>query len=356
MSLRLSAAVVLVFATVCARASAQAQDVLTYRGADRQQVLEEGARKEGQVVLYSAAIVNQALRPLQQAFTKKYPFIRMSFWRGDTEEIAAKLSAETRAGRIVADVVEGTGIGELAVQAGLTQPYFTPVVEEYPAQYRDPSGNWTSTRISYFGAAYNTKLVADDQVPKSYEDLLAPKWQGKLSWRIGTSSGTPLFITNLRLAWGEEKALKYFKALAAQKIVNFGSGSARTLVDRVIAGEYPIALNIFAHHPLISRAKGAPVNTVLLDPVPSTAGTMILPRIVAHPHAAMLLVDFILSKEGQEILAQAEYFPARPDVAPLDVLKPIVPSSAGVRENFITPEHLNGYTESSNALFQEFFR
>ena len=336
--------------------SAQAQDVLTYRGADRQQILEDGARKEGQVVLYSAAIVNQALRPLQQAFTKKYPFLKMTFWRGDTEEIAAKLSAETRAKNIVADVVEGTGIGELAVQAGLTQPYYTPAVEAYPDQYRDPAGNWTSTRISYFGAAYNTKMVTDDQAPRSYQDLLDPKWQGKLAWRIGTSSGTPLFITNLRLAWGEERARTFLKQLAAQKVVNFGSGSARTLVDRVIAGEYAVALNIFAHHPLISRAKGAPVNSVLFDPVPSTAGTMILPKTVAHPHAAMLLIDFILSKEGQEIFAKAEYFPVRPDVPPLDVLQPIVPSRAGIRENFITPENLNGLTESSNALFQEFFR
>ena len=67
-----------------------------------------------------------------------------------------------------------------------------------------------------------------------------------MSWRIGSASGTPLFLTNLRTAWGEEKANAYFKKLAEQKIVNFGAGSARTLVDRVIASEYPIALNIFA--------------------------------------------------------------------------------------------------------------
>ena len=334
----------------------RAQAVLNYKGDDRQKVLEEGARKEGQVVLYSAAIVNQALRPLSTAFMKKYPFIKMSFWRGDTEEIAAKLSAETRANNIVADVVEGTGIGELAVEAGLTQAYYTPLVEDYPTQYRDPRGQWTSTRVSYFGMAWNTKQVADADVPKSYEDLLDPKWKGKLAWRIGTSSGTPLFITNLRLAWGEQKARAYLEKLAQQKLVNFGSGSARTLVDRVIAGEFPIALNIFAHHPLISKAKGAPVGSRLLDPAPSTAGTMVLPKVVQHPHAALLLVDFILSKEGQEILAKAEYFPARPDVPPLDVLAPIVPSKAGVPENFVSSENLNKYTESSNAIFQELFR
>lgn len=183
-------------------------------------------------------------------------------------------------------------------KSGLTLPFTTPATDALPEMYRDPRGNWVSTRVSYFAIAYNTKMVPPDQVPKSYDDLLDPRWKGKLAWRIGTSSGTPLFITTIRLSRGEEKANEYFDRLAQQKMINFGSGSARTLVDRVIAGEFPIALNIFAHHPLISKAKGAPVNTQLLDPVPSTAGTMIVPKGVRHPYAAMLLADFIVSQEG----------------------------------------------------------
>jgi iron(III) transport system substrate-binding protein len=182
---------------------------------------------------------------------------------------------------------EGTGVGDLAVGAGLTQPYYTPMVEALPEHYRDPRSHWTSTRISYFSIAYNTRLVPPDQAPKSYDALTDPRWRGKLAWRIGTASGAPLFITTIRLARGEEQAAAFFRRLAAQKLVNFGSGSARTLVDRVIAGEFPIALNIFAHHPLISRAKGAPVDSRLMDPVPSTAGTMIIPKGVRHQYAAL---------------------------------------------------------------------
>jgi iron(III) transport system substrate-binding protein len=144
--------------------------------------------------------------------------------------------------------------------------------------------------------------------------------------------------------------------LATQKIINFGSGSARTLVDRVVAGEFPIALNIFAHHPLISKAKGAPVNSQLLDPVPTTAATIGVPKGVRHPHAALLLIDFILSKEGQEILARAEYFPARPDVLPLPEVGPVVPAAAGVRDNFVSPEALIRQTEGSEAIYQKLFR
>jgi ABC-type Fe3+ transport system substrate-binding protein len=333
-----------------------AQEILTSRAANREQLILDGARKEGRVVLYSAAIVNQAQRPLAQAFMKKYPFVKMSFWRGDTEEIVAKVSAEIRANNLVADLVEGTGIGELAVESKLAQPYYSAQADALPQRYRDPSGHWVGTRLSYFSIAYNTRLVPPDQVPKTYNDLLDPRWRGKLAWRIGTSSGTPLFLTSIRLTRGEAKAKEYFQKLAAQKVVNFGSGSARTLVDRVIAGEFPIALNIFAHHPLISRAKGAPVNSQLMDPVPSTAGTMIIPKGVRNPHAALLLAEFIVSQEGQRILAGADYFPIRPDVPPKDVLAPVIPARAGISELFVTPDQLHEYTESSSKIFDEMFR
>jgi iron(III) transport system substrate-binding protein len=347
-------AAALVIAIGCSGAGAQ--DILLSRASDRDKTIMEGARKEGQVVFYSAMIVNQALRPLADAFMKKYPFVKMTFWRGDTEEIVDKLAAEERAHNVVADVVEGTGVGDLAVGAGLTQPYSTPMVEELPDRYRDPQNRWTYTRISYFGAAYNTTLVPPGTQPKSYDDLLDPRWRGKLAWRIGTASGTPLFITAIRLARGEEKADAYFQKLAQQKMINFGSGSARTLVDRVIAGDFPIAVNIFAHHPLISKAKGAPVDSQLMDPVPSTAGTMVIPKGVRHPYAAMLLADFVLSKEGQQILANADYFPVRSDISPRAALASVIPQRAGVPELFLDPDKLNRYTESSEKIFEKLFQ
>jgi iron(III) transport system substrate-binding protein len=348
----LAAALVLAIAST----AAGAQDILLNHASDRDKTIMDGARNEGQVVFYSAMIVNQALRPLADAFMKKYPFVKMTFWRGDTEEIVDKLAAEERAHNVVADVVEGTGVGDLAVGAGLTQPYTTPMVEELPDRYRDPQNRWTYTRISYFGAAYNTTLVPPGTQPKSYDDLLDPRWSGKLAWRVGTASGTPLFITAIRLARGEDKADAYFHKLAQQKMINFGSGSARTLVDRVIAGEFPIALNIFAHHPLISKAKGAPVDSQLMDPVPSTAGTMVIPKGVRHPYAAMLLADFVLSKEGQQILANADYFPVRSDVSPRAGLASVIPQRAGVPELFLDPDKLNRYTESSEKIFEKLFQ
>jgi iron(III) transport system substrate-binding protein len=350
------AALITCAVTTAVAAQSPADDILTYSGPDRTERLVAGAKREGQVTYYSAMIVNQALRPLTAAFQKKYPFIRMSYWRGDSEEIESKLAAEMRANNPQVDVVEGTGIGELAVRAGLAQPVSSPLVADIPEKMRDPHRLWVPTRMSYFALAYNTRLVAADVAPKTYEDLLDPRWKGRMAWPLLSAIGAPLFVTNLRLAWGEDKAIAYLRQLRTQGIVNFGAGNPRTLVDRVIAGEYAIALQIFAHHPLISAGKDAPVTTRLLPPVASAPGTLVIPKGSRHPHAAALLMDFLLSREGQQILAAAEYLPVRPDVDPLPAIAPIVPSRVGVAENFISPEKLNAMTESSARIVEDLFR
>ena len=331
------------------------EEIFNYKAPDRNQMLIEGAKKEGEVVLYSALIVNQMLRPLTAGFMKKYPFVKMSYWRADSEQLVPKIAAEARAGSAVADLFEGSGGGELAVEAGLTLPFYSPVLAEYPKMYLDPNGHLAPTRLSYFSIAYNTKQVPPDKVPKTYADLLDPQWKGRMAWPYA-NTGRYLFMINLRLAWGEDKAMNYFKKLAEQKIINFASGSARTLVDRVIAGEYPIALNIYAHHPLISAAKGAPVNSQLMDPVPSAAGTIAAIKGAPHPHAAMLLMDFILSKEGQQIMSAAHYFPVHPGVEAAPELAGIVPKKAGYTENYVSPQQLKEHLESTDKVLQDLFR
>ncbi len=317
MSKRSPASMVLALVMIAGAPSAHAltpEEIVSYRGADRQQVLIDGARKEGQVVLYSALIVNQMLRPLAAGFMKKYPFIKMTYYRADSEELLAKLSAETRANNVVADLFEGSGGGEIAVEAGFTQAVlFAGARRAIPRSISIPRAT-SRPRGSLISASPTTpNRCRPTRCRRHTRTSLDPQWQGKMAWPYA-NTGRYLFMINLRLAWGEERAMAYFRKLSAQKIINFASGSARTLVDRVIAGEYPIAINIYAHHPLISAGKGAPVNAQLMDPVPSASGSLTVLKGAKHPHAAMLLSDFILSREGQEIMAKAEYFPAHPDV------------------------------------------
>jgi ABC-type Fe3+ transport system substrate-binding protein len=337
--------------------SAQAltqQEIADLKGPERQKILEEGAKKEGKVTIYSGMIVDQALRPITEAFMKKYPYIKAEYWRADSNKIVQKILAESRARAVTADVAESTSLSEPLIKAKVVVPFNSPSLDAYPEEYRDPRRLWGPTRFSYFGAAYNTKALSAADVPKSYEDLLDPKWKGKLAWRSGSDSGSTLFITNIIMMMGDKKADDYFKKLSQQKVVNF-TGSARTLVNRVIEGEYPLALNIFLHHPVISAQKGAPVAALPLQPVPSLNGTVLFVRNAPNPHAAMLLIDFILSKEGQATLEAADYLPAHPDASASPVLNSIIPRKAGLKENFITPQKLFELNDKAEDVEKKYF-
>ena len=324
-------------------------------GPDRQQILEDGARKEGKVTIYSGMIVDQALRPMIDSFMVKYPFIKAEFWRADSNKIVQKLLAEARAKAITGDVGESTSLSEPMIKAGVVVPFKSPQLDVYPKDYIDPRNLWGATRLSYFGAAYNTKIVAPADAPKSYEDLLDPKWKNKIAWRDGSDTGSSLFVTNILMLMGEQKGETYLKQLATQNVVNF-TGSARTLVNRVIEGEYPLALNIFLHHPVISAQKGAPVAALPLEPVPSLNGTVLFIKGSKNPHAAMLLIDFMLSEEGQKTFEAADYLPAHPNVSTNPILQSIIPKKAGLKENFITPEKLFDLNDKSEELLKKYFK
>ncbi len=331
------------------------QKILNYSGADRQKVLEAGAKKEGKLTVYSALTINQALRPLVEGFQKKYPYIKTEYWRGSSRKIAQKVLAEQRANALVAGVIEGSGLAKIMSKAKGVLKFKTPAIDNIPKQYRDPANEWVPSRISYFGAAYNTKLIPVGSQPKTYQDLLDPKWKGKIAWRAGSESGALLFITALRISMGEAKAEDYFKKLAGQKIVNF-RGSARTLVNRTVEGEYPITINIFLHHPIISAKKGAPVGAQPMSPVPSLNGTMMIPKGVKQPHAAMLFVDYYLSEAGQKVLRKARYFPVHKSVGPRTELEPVVPSKSGNKELFVSPDTLFKNRKPSEAIYKKYFR
>ena len=151
--------------------------------------------------------------------------------------------------------------------------------------------------------------------PKSFDDLLDPKWKGKLVWS-STIVGSILFITGVRTFMGEEKAATYLQKLATQDVVSVASAN-RVIVDRVMAGEYAICLDSFLHHPIISARKGAPVAPLPFDPVLTLVSSVVLPKNPPHPYAAMLFIDYLLSKDGQLKLQGADYFPAHPDVSRL---------------------------------------
>lgn len=324
-----------------------------YRGPDREQRILDGARKEGEVTVYSSMIVDQALRPIVDGFEAKYPFVKAKYVRDDPPQQLQKLMAESHAGHMVADVVESTGLEVPMRAANVNQPFWSPQIAAYPENLRDPQNYWAPTRVSYLGACYNTNLVKPADLPKSFQDFLDPKWKGKMVWS-GTTMGNLLFITGVRNFMGEDKAYAYLQQLAKQDIAMIPSAN-RVIVDRVMAGEYAMCLDAFLHHPIISARKGAPVASLPLNPVITVVSSVMLPKAPPHPYAAMLFIDYLLSKEGQQKLQSADYFPARPDVPAARDLDKIVPHKIGLHENFISPAKMSKDLPRSRQIYTDLF-
>jgi len=342
-------------ATVPALAASPPSDIATYQGADRMARILEGAKREGRVAFYSGMIENQALRPMADAFKRKYPFIAVDYWRGDSRALVQKALTERRAARVTGDILESTGGAEALIRAGAVAPFYTPSAAAYPKTYVDPKGMWAASRLDYFGMAYNTRQVTAAEAPKTYDELLKPKWKGAIAWRADSEVGAMLFIAGVMREMGKEKGEAYLKKLAGQRIVNY-AGSARALVDRVGEGEYKLALEIYAHHPLISKAKGAPLDVQMLDTVPSAISTIQLAKDAPHPNAAMLFIDFALSKEGQEVFRAAQYLSPNPAVDTDPSLRKIIPRFNGLKETVFTPELMFQSRDEANALFNKYFR
>jgi iron(III) transport system substrate-binding protein len=172
-------------------------------------------------------------------------------------------------------------------------------------------------------------------------------------WNASSTSSGPGFIGNVLLTMGEQKGMAYLEKLARQKIVSIDA-SARQVLDTVVAGEHPIALQIFNHHTVISAAKGAPVDWIAMEPVMALVSTVSVLKDAPHPNAGRLLMDFILSEQGQKIFAAADYLPAMPSVpAKVPSLKPEV---GNYKVNVVTPEQVANDLPRWKAIFDKMFR
>ena len=180
--------------------AATVEEVALLKGPERQKVLEQGARKEGKLLWYTTLIVEQLVRPMKAAFEKEYPFIQIEFFRGNSERVAQKMIEEYQARRYDVDLVDGTVTVALIRRAGFVQRFFSPSLAEYPPELKDPQGYWGVSNLYFMTLGYNTRMVKPNEVPKSWEDLLNPKWRGEVIWSTSRGSGAPVFIGNILAA------------------------------------------------------------------------------------------------------------------------------------------------------------
>jgi ABC-type Fe3+ transport system substrate-binding protein len=275
--------------------------------------LYEAARAEGQVVWYTTLIINVGVRPLIAAFEQKYPGVTVRYSRTDSGPTATKVLNEARAGKVQADIVDGTDSLPPLQRAGLLAKYVPAAADRYPPELKDPDAYWSAVLVYFMTPAFNTRLVPRNEAPKKLEDLLDPKWKGKIAWTTSRGSGGPTFIGGVLQQLGEEKGMHYLDALSKQEIINVNV-SARALVEQCGAGQYPIVLQIFNHHAAMDREKGVPVDWIKLDLISAPMQVAGLLKDAPHPSAGRLFMDFLTSEEGQTILAKADLLPAMPGI------------------------------------------
>ena len=300
-----------------ASASAQAQrasavEIAAYAGADRQQRLVEGGKREGTLTMYSNAPTDDNAA-LVGAFEKKYG-IKVNLYRASSEELRQRALVEAGAKRFDVDFIlnNGPAMEALAGEKLLTEVK-SPYLADVMARAIPPHRQWVGFCLNVLVQAYNTDLVKKAELPHSYADLLDPRWKG----RIAIEADDADWFAGLMGELGEDKGLRLFRDIAAGN--GFSARKGHTLLTNLVAaGEAPLALTVFNYTAEQLKKRGAPIDWFVIPPLISMPNSIAVARMAPHPSAAVLMFDFMLS-DAQKILADRDYVATSAKVgSPLD--------------------------------------
>jgi len=278
-------------------------ELVAYTGADREKILSAGAKAEGKVNWYTS-LAGSSYKELAQGFEKKYG-VKVDVYRATSNDLMARISSEAKARQYLVDTIETTlPLLKSLREDGLLAVYNTPYLQKYPAHAKENAGNglyyWGVNRESFIGVGYNPNVITANAVPKNFDGLLNPQLKGKIGI---TTSDTGVRMMGAILKF---KGEAFANKLKAQDI-SLHSVSGRAMADMAISGEVPISPSIFRDHAMESKLKGAPINWVPMEAVPTNAGGTSIIYQAPHPHGAVLMADFILSPEGQKILEDLQF-------------------------------------------------
>jgi iron(III) transport system substrate-binding protein len=294
--------------------TAMAQDktasLAMYDGPDRAQKILAAAKAEGSVMLYTTLAASN-LKTLIDPFEKKYG-IKVTIWRAGTEKVLQRTLTEASAQRYEVDAIHfGSPQLEALHRENVLQEVKSPVFAELIPGALPAHHEWAPTILQLYVQAYNTTKVKKEDVPKSYQDLLNPKWKGKLSIESGAWPWFATLVQNM----GEEKGIKLFRDIVATNGISNRQGES-LLTNLVSAGEIPLALTVYHHMPEVAKAKGAPVQSFVLEPAIARANGIAIARHAPHPNAALLFYDYMLSATGaQKTFSSINYIPTNSKVS-----------------------------------------
>lgn len=309
--------------------------------------LIEAATKEGKVVFYTAIDLKVA-QALAKNFEKKYPGIAVQVERTGSERLFQRVSQERAANIFTADVYDATDQALFVTwkKQGILDPYVPAELMKYPASERDPDGMYANVRFTLMPIGVNTKLVKPEDSPKSFADLLDPKWVGKIVKAHPSYSGgivTSTFQTVNAIGWG------YVEKLGRQKVLQVQSSTEPP--KKLALGERAISADGLEYVHLGLIAGGAPIALVYpMEGTPYIPSCEGIAKNAPHPNAARLFISFMFSQETQQFLVDVAHLRSyHPDVkdkpgrAPLSQIK-LLPSDP-VGQEVVTEEIKKKYSQ-----------
>jgi len=287
-------------------------ELALYQGADREKILIDGAKREGQFTLYTS---HTWFRTFVKEFEKKYPFVKASEWRNDSKNVIRKVFEEGKAGRVLADVVETTadGMGVMK-REGLFQEIYSPEARFYPNELKPRGKNgffYLPNRETYNSLGFNSKVISPATAPRSLKELIDPRWKGKMA--ITSTTTGARWIGNIIENLGRE-----FLDKLAEQDVSVQDMAPAALINLVVSGEIPLSPTIFDANVTLAKQKGAAVEWRPLEPVVATVGSAALIAKTANPYTALLFIDYLLSKDGQQLIMKGGLWSPREDLGSLE--------------------------------------
>src|SRR5436190_16766027 len=262
-------------------------EIATYQGADREQRLVEGARREGELMFYTSILVDD-LAAMTAAFERKYG-VKVKSWRVDSETFLRRIVVESRARRYEVDAMHGSGTAlEALYRENLLQEVKSPYLADLMPEAMPSHRHWVPMALNMIVQTYNTNMVRKENLPAAYRDLLKPEWKGKL----GIEADDFDWFAQTVIALGEAEGLKLFHQIATTTGISVRKGHS-VLTNLVGAGEVGLALTTYGAAVSQAKAKGAPLDWFAIPPLTARPAPLGLARYAPHPHAAVLFHDFL---------------------------------------------------------------
>ena len=333
-----SVSLVLALSVALAAAPALAQDARV-----------EAARKEGKVVWYTSLALSSSEK-VAKLFEEAYPGISVEVHRTGSQRILQRVMQELQANLKLVDVIHTSDAGHFVLlkEKKLLMKYTPPAVDAFPPGFKDRDGYYYGLRATVNVIAYNTKIIPSAEAPRTWKDLLDPKWKGKL---VTAHPGYSGVIATHVLALVHLHGWDYFKQLAQNKPMLVQSAVDPSGV--VASGERPVAVNGGDYTFYQTKKKGNPVEIVYpKEGVPLVVSPTAIAAGAPHLTAAKLFTDFTFSKEVQQVLADTEgLYTGHPGVTyPADK-----PKLGDLKLLHTDPDELEKRNEEIKRRFVEFF-